>query len=207
MIGVLLDLSVDSWLYIMNNTLKLKVVDGEIGSSTMPHKVNPINFENAEANFGLSSNLFGHLALKLQSSRMQRDLSDSSTLRAAGTAFGHLCVAMNSLKTGLLKVEFNHEISLVELRDAHQLLAEPIQTVMRMYKIDNSYEKLKELTRGNSDSSSVKSKLDALLTELEGDVPSAVINGLRNLSPESYIGVAPEIADKVYIRWQCTDRD
>jgi len=200
--GIGIDLSNDCWLYISNDILSLKVVSNEVGSSTMPHKVNPINFENAEANFGIANALLTFLSSKLQVSRMQRDLSDSSSIRLVGTALGHLCIALESLLTGLKKVTFNKLVADRELDSGYMLLAEPIQTVMRRFNVDGAYEKLKELTRGGSrEGPEMKLKLDALLDGLQGVIPDEEIQLLKALKPHNYTGYAEEICDSVVDRW------
>ncbi|MCB0503816.1 MAG: adenylosuccinate lyase, partial [Bacteroidetes bacterium] len=145
---ILIDLCRDIWGYISINYFKQKVIKGEVGSSTMPHKVNPIDFENAEGNLGLANALMQHLAEKLPISRFQRDLTDSTVLRSIGTAIGHCMIAWSSLSKGLSKLELNPDAMLADLDNNWELLAEPIQTVMRRYGVESAYEKLKELTRG-----------------------------------------------------------
>jgi adenylosuccinate lyase len=150
---ILLDLSRDMWLYISRNVFLQKVVSTEIGSSTMPHKVNPIDFENAEGNVGISTALFLHFAEKLPVSRLQRDLSDSTVQRNIGVAFGHQLLALSSLVRGLKKLTLNRERLQRELLEHPEIVAEAIQTVMRRHGVKDAYEKLKELTRGRSLSS------------------------------------------------------
>lgn len=145
---ILLDLSRDMWTYISRGVFKQKVIAGEVGSSTMPHKVNPIDFENAEGNFGLSTALFLHFGEKLPISRLQRDLSDSTVQRSIGSAFGYHSISIAALLKGLSKVELNRRVVRQELRDNPEVLAEAIQMVLRKNGVENAYEKLKELTRG-----------------------------------------------------------
>lgn len=147
---ILIDFSRDMWSYISLGYFKQKNVKGEIGSSTMPHKINPIDFENAEGNLGMANALYSHFAQKLPISRFQRDLSDSTVLRNLGVAFSYSLQAYKSLEKGLSRVEINKEKLDSELEEHYELLAEPVQTVMRKYDIPNPYEKLKELTRGRS---------------------------------------------------------
>ncbi len=186
---VLIDLSRDIWGYISLGYFKQKVVAGEVGSSTMPHKVNPIDFENAEGNLGLASALFDHLSRKLPISRWQRDLSDSTVLRNLGVGFAHNLIALDSLSKGLNKLEINPTRLQEDLEDNWEVLAEPIQTVMRRYGIEKPYEKLKELTRGQ--------KIDALILKqfIESlDIPESAKRELESLTPARYIGNADEQA-------------
>jgi adenylosuccinate lyase len=145
---ILLDFSRDTWLYISRGVFKQKVIAGEVGSSTMPHKVNPIDFENAEGNLGLSTALFSHFAEKLPVSRLQRDLSDSTVQRNIGVAFGYHLLAIKSLQKGISKLSLNRAAVKKELEDHPEVLAEAIQTVLRKNGVENAYEKLKALTRG-----------------------------------------------------------
>ncbi len=146
--AILLDASRDFWMYISRGVFRQKVVKGEVGSSTMPHKVNPIDFENAEGNVGLSTALFGHFAEKLPVSRLQRDLSDSTVQRSIGVAFGYHYLAVKSFLRGLSKVTPDPSLLAQELRDNPEVIAEAIQTVLRKHGVSGAYEKLKELTRG-----------------------------------------------------------
>ena len=146
--NILLDFNRDIWSYISLNYFKQALISGEIGSSTMPHKVNPIDFENSEGNLGLANSVFGHLSSKLPISRWQRDLTDSTVLRNLGTGFGYSLLAYRSHLRGLSKLELNTEIIDRDIDECWEILAEPIQTVMRRHNITNPYEKLKELTRG-----------------------------------------------------------
>ena len=186
-----LDLARDVWGYISNGYFTQKTVAGEIGSSTMPHKVNPIDFENAEGNLGLSTATLHHLAEKLPVSRWQRDLTDSTVLRALGTAFGHAAIAWASLAKGLGKLAINEDMLLHDLDNNWELLAEPIQTVMRRYGIDNPYEKLKELTRGHKvDQQQMQTFIQSL------DIPTEAKDRLLKMTPANYLGNAKEQAKR-----------
>jgi adenylosuccinate lyase len=145
---ILLDCSRDMWMYISRGIFRQKVVAGEVGSSAMPHKVNPIDFENAEGNLGLSSALFGHFAEKLPVSRMQRDLSDSTVQRSIGVAFGYHLLAVKSLQRGFSRISLDRTAVLRELQSHPEVVAEAIQTVLRKHRVTGAYEKLKDLTRG-----------------------------------------------------------
>jgi adenylosuccinate lyase len=185
---ILLDFDRDIWAYISIGVFRQKTVAGEIGSSTMPHKVNPIDFENSEANIGLAVSLFDHLGAKLQVSRLQRDLSDSSAIRAIGTAFGHALLALVAAGRGIGKLEADRVFMLAELDRNWEVLAEPIQTVMRVEGLDRPYERLKELTRGQRvDAAGMLAFLDTL--ELSEDA----LTRLKALRPETYIGIAPQL--------------
>ncbi|MCF6261998.1 MAG: adenylosuccinate lyase [Xanthomonadales bacterium] len=184
-----IDLARDIWAYISLGYFSQSLVAGEIGSSTMPHKVNPIDFENAEGNLGVSNALLAHLAAKLPISRWQRDLSDSTVLRTMGTAFGHSLIAWASLMKGLNKLRANPDRLAEDLDNAWEILAEPIQTVMRLHGIENPYEQLKELTRGKPISASV---LEAFINEL--DLAESVKQSLRELTPATYVGNAAQLA-------------
>ncbi len=189
---ILIDLCRDIWGYISLGFFKQKVVAGEVGSSTMPHKVNPIDFENAEGNLGLANALFQHMAEKLPVSRFQRDLTDSTVLRAMGTAFGHCMIAWSSLSKGLGKLEINSHVLLEDLDKNWALLAEPIQTVMRRYGVENAYEKLKELTRGASiDQQRIQDFIKTL------NIPDDAKSQLLELTPANYIGNAIEQAELI----------
>lgn len=183
------DLSRDMWEYISRGLFKLKVKKGETGSSTMPHKVNPIDFENAEGNAGLSTAIFQHLATKLPVSRLQRDLSDSTVLRATGEAFGHTNVALHSLNRGLGKIEPNKDKAHEELQNEWAILTEAIQTVGRKYGVEDVYNKVKDATRGKPlDREGYRLLVDSL------DIPAGAKASLFELTPWTYIGLAPEIA-------------
>lgn len=185
---ILLDFDRDIWSYISVGVFRQKTVAGEIGSSTMPHKVNPIDFENSEANIGIAVSLFEHLGSKLQVSRLQRDLSDSSAIRAIGTAFGHALLALVAAGRGIGKLEADRAFMLTELDRNWEVLAEPIQTVMRVEGLDRPYERLKELTRGQRvDAAGMLAFLDTL--ELSADA----LMRLKALRPETYIGIAPQL--------------
>ncbi|WP_282756480.1 adenylosuccinate lyase [Desulfuromonas thiophila] len=187
---IVIDLTRDIWSYISLGYFGQETVKGEIGSSTMPHKVNPIDFENAEGNCGLANALFGHLSAKLPISRLQRDLTDSTVLRNMGVGFGYSLIAYRSLLKGLGKLKLNEAVLAADLDRAWEVLAEPIQTVMRAAGIANPYEKLKELTRGQQIDAAI---LHAFIDRLELD--EAMRERLRELTPARYIGLAPEIAD------------
>ncbi len=189
---ILLDLCRDVWSYISIGHFKQKTVAGEVGSSTMPHKVNPIDFENAEGNLGIANALFGHLAAKLPISRWQRDLTDSTVIRNLGVGFAHTSIAMQSLLKGISKLEVNSANLAADLDSNWEVLAEPIQTVMRRYGIEKPYEKLKELTRGQR---ITQAALQEFVDNLE--IPSEAKQQLRELTPSSYTGNAEEQAKKI----------
>jgi adenylosuccinate lyase len=186
---ILLDLSRDIWAYISIGYFNQKTVEGEVGSSTMPHKVNPIDFENAEGNLGVANAMLEHLALKLPVSRWQRDLTDSTVLRVIGTCYGHSVVAMSSLLKGLSKLEVNPGRLDDDLDASWEVLAEPIQTVMRRYGIENPYEQLKSLTRGKQ---ITRTDLEAFINGL--DLPDEARKTLLALTPELYTGNAKQMA-------------
>jgi adenylosuccinate lyase len=171
---------------------KQRLKAGEIGSSTMPHKVNPIDFENAEGNLGLANAVLKHLSEKLPISRWQRDLTDSTVLRNMGVALGYTVLAYSSLMTGLKKLELNEEALAQDLDASWEVLAEPIQTVMRRYGVQGAYEKLKEVTRGKTVSAE---DLHGLIRQLE--IPQAEKERLLDMTPASYIGKAVELAKRV----------
>ncbi|MEW8218436.1 MAG: adenylosuccinate lyase [Candidatus Thiodiazotropha taylori] len=186
---ILIDLCRDIWSYISVGYFKQKTVAGEVGSSTMPHKVNPIDFENAEGNLGIANALLGHLAEKLPISRWQRDLTDSTVLRNLGVGFAHASIALQSLLKGLGKLEANGDAMLDDLNQNWEVLAEPIQTVMRRYGIEKPYEKLKELTRGQ------RITPEELQTFVDGlEIPEQAKESLKRLTPMSYIGNARDQA-------------
>lgn len=185
---ILIDLCRDMWGYISLNYFKQKVKAGEVGSSTMPHKVNPIDFENAEGNFGLANALLGHLAEKLPISRWQRDLTDSTVQRNIGVSVGYMLLALSSLIKGLGKLEINPSVIATDLDNNWELLAEPIQTVMRKYNVANAYEKLKDLTRGKKVDAQILKDFVATL-----DLPDAEKERLSNLTPDSYLGLAKQL--------------
>ena len=189
---VLIDLNRDIWGYISVGYFKQKVKAGEIGSSTMPHKVNPIDFENAEGNLGLANALLRHLAEKLPISRWQRDLTDSTVLRNMGVALGYALLGFDSCLRGLNKLEANPQRLAEDLDHNWEVLAEPIQTVMRRYNVPNAYEQLKELTRGKSGINR-----DSLHTFISGlAIPDADKQRLLAMTPASYIGKAVELAQR-----------
>jgi adenylosuccinate lyase len=189
---ILIDLSRDIWGYVSLGYFKQRLKDGEIGSSTMPHKVNPIDFENAEGNLGLANALLKHLSEKLPISRWQRDLTDSTVLRNIGVAFGYTVLAWRSLSVGLGKLELNQEALDEDLNAAWEVLAEPIQTVMRRYGVQGAYEQLKEVTRGKTVTAQA---LHGLIQSL--DIPEAEKTRLLALTPASYVGLAAELARRV----------
>ncbi|MEG0002513.1 adenylosuccinate lyase [Comamonas sp.] len=189
---ILIDLSRDIWGYVSLGYFKQRLKAGEIGSSTMPHKVNPIDFENAEGNLGLANAVLKHLSEKLPVSRWQRDLTDSTVLRNIGVALGYATLAYTSLMTGLNKLELNEEKLAEDLDNAWEVLAEPIQTVMRRYGVQGAYEKLKEVTRGKT----VQAEdLHRLINGLE--IPQADKDRLLAMTPASYVGKAAELARRV----------
>jgi len=189
---ILVDLARDIWGYVSLGYFRQKLKAGEIGSSTMPHKVNPIDFENAEGNLGLANALLRHLSEKLPISRWQRDLTDSTVLRNMGTALGYAVLAYTSLATGLGKLELNSAAIQADLDNSWEVLAEPIQTVMRRYGVAGAYEQLKEVTRGQT---VTPQALHALIKKL--DIPLADKERLLALTPASYIGKAKELAQRV----------
>jgi len=189
---ILLDLNRDIWGYVSLGYFKQRLKAGEIGSSTMPHKVNPIDFENSEGNLGLANALLRHLAEKLPVSRWQRDLTDSTVLRNVGVALGYSLLAYDACGRGLGKLEVNVERIAADLDDCWEILAEPVQTVMRRHGIDNPYEQLKELTRGKGISK------DALQTFIAGlAIPEVDKNKLLAMTPASYIGMAAQLAKRI----------
>lgn len=189
---ILVDFSRDAWGYISLGYFKQKLREGEIGSSTMPHKVNPIDFENAEGNLGLANALLRHLSEKLPVSRWQRDLTDSTVLRNMGVALGYSVLAYHSLGIGLGKLELNAEALEADLDQSWEVLAEPIQTVMRRFGVQGAYEKLKEVTRGKTVAAA---DLRALIVSLE--IPQAEKDRLLAMTPGSYTGKAAELAKRV----------
>jgi len=186
---ILIDLCRDIWGYISLGYLRQRTVAGEIGSSTMPHKVNPIDFENAEGNLGLANAIFGHLAAKLPISRWQRDLTDSTVLRNLGVGAGYVEIAMASLDKGLAKLDIDEAAIARDLDAAWEVLAEPIQTVMRRHDVPDAYEALKALTRGQRIEAD---KLRAFVDTLE--IPPADRERLARLTPASYVGLAARLA-------------
>ena len=189
---ILTDFSRDVWAYISLGYFKQRTVAGEVGSSTMPHKVNPIDFENAEGNFGIANAIFGHLAAKLPVSRWQRDLSDSTVLRNLGVGVAHSVIGYTSLLRGIAKLEASPDRLQQDLDATWEVLAEAVQTVMRRYGVEQPYEKLKALTRGKGISAeSLQDFIDSL------DVPQQAKQELSRLTPESYIGNAIEQAKSI----------
>lgn len=189
---ILLDLNRDIWGYIALGYFKQKTKAGEIGSSTMPHKVNPIDFENSEGNLGMANAVLKHMAEKLPVSRWQRDLTDSTVLRNIGVGFGYTVLAYDSCLRGLNKLEVNPERIAQDLNDTWEVLAEPVQTVMRRYGIENPYEQLKELTRGKGIS---KDDMRAFITTLA--IPQEAKEQLLAMTPASYIGYATKLAREI----------
>ena len=189
---VLIDLCRDVWSYVSIAYFRQKTVESEVGSSTMPHKVNPIDFENAEGNFGIASALFDHLSRKLPLSRLQRDLTDSTVLRNLGSAVGYSLIGYSSLLKGLGKLEINVAAMQRDLDGAWEVLGEAVQTVMRRYGIEDSYEQLKTLTRGQAiDKAALHAFIDSLA------IPSSAREELKTLTPADYIGAAAELAKGV----------
>ena len=189
---ILIDWSRDVWGYVSLGYFKQRTKPGEIGSSTMPHKVNPIDFENAEGNFGLANALLTHLSQKLPISRWQRDLTDSTVLRNMGVALGYALLGYDSLLRGLDKLEVNREAVAADLDGAWEVLAEPIQTVMRRYQLPNPYERLKELTRGKT---ITREAIAAFIQTLE--IPADERERLLAMTPGSYTGQAAELAKRI----------
>lgn len=189
---ILIDFNRDIWQYISLGYFKQRLKEGEVGSSTMPHKVNPIDFENSEGNLGVANAMLAHLGEKLPISRMQRDLSDSTVLRNIGVGLAQSMIAYDACLKGIGKLELNAQRLNDDLDNAQEVLAEPIQTVMRRYRVENPYEKLKALTRGNA------MTREAMLTFVDSDELSAVSesdkNSLREMTPATYIGNATEQA-------------
>ena len=189
---ILIDLDRDVWGYISLGYFKQRTIAGEVGSSTMPHKVNPIDFENSEGNLGIANAIMQHMAEKLPISRWQRDLTDSTVLRNIGVGFAHSVIAYHATLKGLSKLSVNADALLADLDDSWEVLAEPIQTVMRRFNVDQPYEKLKALTRGQKINQQVLSEF------VEGlDIPEEGKALLRQLRPENYIGNAAAQARKV----------
>ncbi len=186
---ILIDFSRDIWSYISIGYFKQKTIAGEVGSSTMPHKVNPIDFENAEGNLGIANAIMTHLGQKLPISRWQRDLTDSTVLRNLGVGFAHVFIALDSLQRGISKLEVNEQEIAQDLDRNWEVLAEPIQTVMRRYGIEKPYEKLKELTRGQRVNQQIMQQF------VEGlELPGEAKQLLMQLTPANYIGNANEQA-------------
>lgn len=187
---VLIDFARDVWSYVSLGFFRQKLKEGEVGSSTMPHKVNPIDFENAEGNFGLGNSIMGHLAEKLPISRWQRDLTDSTVLRNLGVGFGYSLIGYKSLLKGIGKLEVNEVNIATDLNQNWEVLAEAIQTVMRKNGIEKPYEKLKKLTRGKKIG---KKEMQVFVEKLE--LPAEDKKRLKEMTPASYIGIAKELAE------------
>ncbi len=186
--NILLDFTRDVWNYISLGYFKQKTVAAEVGSSTMPHKVNPIDFENAEGNLGLANTLFDHFANKLTQSRMQRDLSDSTVLRNLGVAFAYALIAYQSIAKGNDKLQINKNALKEDLDANWEILSEAIQTVMRRYQVPNAYEQMRDLTRGSTiDGEGLKQFIQSL------EIPSEAKKQLLALTPEKYTGLAPQL--------------
>jgi adenylosuccinate lyase len=177
------------WSYISLGYFRQRVVEGEVGSSTMPHKINPIDFENAEGNLGLANALLGHFADKLPLSRLQRDLTDSTVLRNSGVAVGHSALAYESLQAGLGKIELDAQRLAEDLDRSWEVLAEAVQTVMRAHGIPDAYDRLKRFTRGRPMDQSAMREFIASL-----ELPTAEKERLRQLAPGGYLGLAAELA-------------
>jgi len=186
---VLIDFDRDVWGYISLGFFKQKTVAGEVGSSTMPHKVNPIDFENSEGNLGLANAVFAHLAEKLPISRWQRDLTDSTVLRNIGVGMAHTLIALQSTLKGIGKLEINAEVLEADLAANPEVLAEPIQTVMRRHGVERPYEKLKELTRGQRIDAEALARFISTL-----EIPESARRQLLSLSPRDYTGHAVLLA-------------
>ncbi len=189
---ILIDFNRDIWGYISQGYFKQKTIAGEIGSSTMPHKVNPIDFENSEGNLGLANAIMSHLSEKLPISRWQRDLTDSTVLRNLGVGIGYSVIAYQSALKGISKLEINEARLLQDLDSSWEVLAEPIQTIMRRYNIENPYEKLKELTRGKTITREI---LADFVDTLE--MPEDAKEQMRNLTPANYTGYAEQLAKAI----------
>ncbi len=187
---ILMDLDKDVWSYISLGYFKQRLKKGEVGSSTMPHKVNPIDFENSEGNLGIANAILKHFSEKLPISRLQRDLTDSTVVRNIGMGLGHSLLAYKSCLKGLHKLELNKKVMAADLDANWELLAEPIQTVMRRHKVENAYEQLKDLTRGKKvNKKTVHKFIDGL------SIPTADKKRLKSLTPSTYIGLATELVD------------
>ena len=190
--NILMDFNRDVWTYISMGFFKQKTIAGEVGSSTMPHKVNPIDFENSEGNIGIANAIFSHLSAKLPISRMQRDLTDSTVLRNLGVGLAHCMIAYQSTLRGISKLQVNAEALNATLDNNWEVLAEPIQTVMRRYGIEKPYEKLKELSRGHK---LTEADVKAFIEQL--DIPQEAKDQLIQLTPMTYIGNAVEQANAI----------
>ncbi len=195
--STLIDMDRDIWTYISLAYFKQKPKEGEVGSSTMPHKINPIDFENSEGNAGVAISLMEHLSTKLLNSRMQRDLTDSTVLRNVGLVFGYILISIKNCMKGLSKIEVNYPKLAEDLENNLELLAEPVQTVMRVYGEENPYEKLKGLTRGKRIE---RKDLDEFIDSLE-KVPADVKEKLKKLEPSTYLGIAEKLVDEYFARY------
>jgi adenylosuccinate lyase len=190
--NIFLDFNRDTWSYIAINYFKQKSFSNEVGSSTMPHKVNPIDFENSEGNLGVSNAMFEHMIAKLPISRWQRDLSDSTVLRNIGVAIGHSLLAYQSTCKGINKLEPNLDVIAADLNHHWEVLGEAVQTVMRRYKLEQPYEKLKAFTRGKRID---EASLQAFIQELA--IPDEAKQSLLKLVPGDYIGFAADLAKRI----------
>ena len=189
---ILTDLCKDMWFYISRGIIGQKKVVGEVGSSTMPHKINPIQFENAEGNLGIANSLLNHLAVKLPISRMQRDLTDSTTLRNQGVALGHSYLAVQNIIKGLSRITINKLQMSAELNTHWEVVAEAVQTVLRKAGQQNAYEQLKTLTRGEAINAEIMAEFVSGL-----NIPDNDKETLLTLTPASYIGLAPKLVDMI----------
>ena len=190
--NVLLDFSRDMWGYISIDYFSQKTVEGEVGSSTMPHKVNPIDFENAEGNLDLANSIFHFLSSKITKSRWQRDLSDSTSMRNIGSCFAYTLIALSSLIKGINKLEVNKKVINQDLEDAWEVLTEAIQTVMRKHHIENGYQVIKKISRGKNIK---KEDLHSIINSL--DIPTAEKNKLLKLTPSTYLGLSKKLAKQI----------
>jgi adenylosuccinate lyase len=188
---ILIDFSQDIWTYISFDYFKLKLDKNEVGSSTMPHKVNPIDFENAEGNLGFANALFNHLAEKLPRSRLQRDLSDSTVLRNIGSAYGYMELSVSSLIKGISKLEANVEAIANDLNDRYELLTEPLQSFLRLEGKKDGYDQVKLLSRGQKMNKELY--LEAVNSLVDNDEFKSI---LLNLTPATYLGLATELSQK-----------
>ena len=186
---ILIDFCRDTWGYVSLGYFNQKIAENEVGSSTMPHKVNPIDFENAEGNFGMANAMLGHFAEKLPISRWQRDLSDSTVQRNFGVAAAHIVIALQSLLQGIGKLQVNHAAIQADVSKAWEVLAEAVQSIMRRYGVTEPYEKLKALTRGQIVTKAVLHKFIKTL-----DIPESEKKRLLKLTPATYIGLAAQQA-------------
>lgn len=192
--AIIIDMDRDIWGYISLGYFKQKVAAHETGSSTMPHKVNPIDFENSEGNMGIAISVMEHLSVKLQKSRFQRDLTDSTVLRSLGSAFGYFGIGVQNALKGLSKIDLNEKRLLEDLEMNQELLAEPFQTAMRVFDEENPYERLKDLTRGQK---ITKEDLNRFVDGLE-KVPDDFKQRMKQLSPQTYVGLAGELVDTYF---------